>query len=146
MFARGTSVWRGPYLAKHVGAGDWAGTNQTIGLAGRNCLEDIYIGSDDATILLLTDDANGDAFFVDDIYSAFPEGVDAQARMAKIDEIRAGAGDDIIDLTSQRFDYVGGGIKSRDITLPTKVPLVNAMVFPVVMHGCESWTVKKAEC
>ena len=35
--------------------------------------------------------------------------------------------------------------KSRDITLPTKVCLVNAMVFPVVMYGCESWTVKKAE-
>ena len=36
--------------------------------------------------------------------------------------------------------------KSRDITLPTKVHLVHAMVFPVVMHGCESWTMKKAEC
>ena len=37
-------------------------------------------------------------------------------------------------------------LKSRDVTLPTKVCLVKAMVFPVVMHGCESWTVKKAEC
>ena len=36
--------------------------------------------------------------------------------------------------------------KSRDITLPTKVHLVKAMIFPVVMYGCESWTVKKAEC
>ena len=36
--------------------------------------------------------------------------------------------------------------KSRDITLPTKVRLVKAMVFPVVMYGCKSWTVKKAEC
>ena len=36
--------------------------------------------------------------------------------------------------------------KSRDITLPSKVHLVKAMVFPVVMYGCESWTVKKAEC
>ena len=36
--------------------------------------------------------------------------------------------------------------KSRDITLPTKVHLVKAMLFPVVMYGCESWTVKKAEC
>ena len=36
--------------------------------------------------------------------------------------------------------------KSRDITLPTKVCLVKAMCFPVVMYGCESWTVKKAEC
>ena len=37
-------------------------------------------------------------------------------------------------------------LKSRDITLPTKVCLVKAMVFPVVRYGCESWTVKKAEC
>ena len=37
-------------------------------------------------------------------------------------------------------------LKSRDITLSTKVRLVKAMVFPVVMYGCESWTVKKAEC
>ena len=37
-------------------------------------------------------------------------------------------------------------LKSRDTTLPTKVRLVKAMVFPVVMYGCESWTVKKAEC
>ena len=36
-------------------------------------------------------------------------------------------------------------VKSRDITLPTKVRLVKAMVFPVVMYGCESWTIKKAE-
>ena len=37
-------------------------------------------------------------------------------------------------------------LKNRDFTLPTKVRLVRAMVFPVVMYGCESWTVKKAEC
>ena len=37
-------------------------------------------------------------------------------------------------------------LKSRDITWPTKVRIVKAMVFPVVMYGCESWTVKKAEC
>ena len=37
-------------------------------------------------------------------------------------------------------------LKSRDITLPTKIRLVKTMIFPVVMHGCESWTVKKAEC
>ena len=37
-------------------------------------------------------------------------------------------------------------LKSRDITLPTKVHLVKAMVFPVVMYGCKIWTVKKAEC
>ena len=37
-------------------------------------------------------------------------------------------------------------LKSRDITLPTKVHLIKAMDFPVVMYGCESWTIKKAEC
>ena len=37
-------------------------------------------------------------------------------------------------------------LKSRDITLPTKISLVKAMVFPLVMYGCESWTIKKAEC
>ena len=37
-------------------------------------------------------------------------------------------------------------LKSRDIILPTKVHIVKAMVFPVVMYGCESWTIKKAEC
>ena len=37
-------------------------------------------------------------------------------------------------------------LKSRDITLPTKALLVKALVFPVVMYGCESWTIKKAEC
>ena len=36
-------------------------------------------------------------------------------------------------------------LKSRDITLPIKVPLIKAMVFPVVVYGCESWTIKKAE-
>ena len=36
--------------------------------------------------------------------------------------------------------------KSRDITLPVKVSLIKAMVFPVIMYGCESWTIKKAEC
>ena len=41
------------------------------------------------------------------------------------------------------LDYI---FKSRDITLPTKVHLIKAMVFPVVMYGCETWTVKKAEC
>ena len=41
------------------------------------------------------------------------------------------------------LDSIG---KSRDVTLPTKVRLVKAMVFPMVMYGCESWTIKKAEC
>ena len=44
------------------------------------------------------------------------------------------------------YDNLDSILKSRDITLPTKVRLVKAMVFPAVMSGCESWTVKKAEC
>ena len=46
----------------------------------------------------------------------------------------------------ESYDQPRQHIKSRDITLSTKVCLVKAMVFPVVMYGCESWTVKKAEC
>ena len=45
----------------------------------------------------------------------------------------------------KRYDQPDSILKSRDIVLPTKVHLVKAMVFPVVMYGCESWTVKKAE-
>ena len=41
---------------------------------------------------------------------------------------------------------LGSILKSRDITLPTKVHLVKAVVFPVIIYGCESWTIKKAEC
>ena len=42
--------------------------------------------------------------------------------------------------------YLDSILKSRDITWPTRVHLVKAMVFPVVMYGCESWSIKKAEC
>ena len=49
-------------------------------------------------------------------------------------------------LGSKVMTNVDSVFKSRDITLPTKVRLVKAMVFPVVMYGCESWTMKKAEC
>ena len=41
---------------------------------------------------------------------------------------------------------LGSILKSRDVTLPTKVRLVKAMVFPVFIYGCESWAIKKAEC
>ena len=49
-------------------------------------------------------------------------------------------------LGSKAMTNLDSILKSRDITLPTKVSVVKAMVFPVVMYGCESWTVKKAEC
>ena len=50
---------------------------------------------------------------------------------------------DACSLEEKSLDSI---FKSRDITLPTKVCLVKAMVFPIVMYGCESWTAKKAEC
>ena len=49
-------------------------------------------------------------------------------------------------LRRKAMTNLDSALKSRVITLPTKVSLVKAMVFPVVMYGCESWTVKKAEC
>ena len=49
-------------------------------------------------------------------------------------------------LRRKAVTYLGSILKSRDITLPTKVCLVKAMVFPVVMYGCENWAIKKAEC
>ena len=49
-------------------------------------------------------------------------------------------------LGRKAMTYLGSILKSRDITLPTKVHLVKAMVFPVVMYGCEIWTIKKAKC
>ena len=48
-------------------------------------------------------------------------------------------------LGRKAMSNLGSILKSRDITLPTKVHLVQTMIFPIVMHGCESWTVKKAE-
>ena len=49
-------------------------------------------------------------------------------------------------LGSKAMTKLDSLLKSRDITLPTKVRLIKAMVFPVVRYGCESWTIKKAEC
>ena len=49
-------------------------------------------------------------------------------------------------LGGKDMKYLESLLKSRDIILPTKVRIVKAMVFPVVMYGCESWTIKKAEC
>ena len=49
-------------------------------------------------------------------------------------------------LGSKVMTNLGSILKSRDITLPTKVRVVKALVFPVVMYGCESWTIKKAKC
>ena len=53
---------------------------------------------------------------------------------------------DTCSLEEKLWPNVVSILKSRDITLPTKVCIVKAMVFPVVIDGCESWTIKKAEC
>ncbi|MBR2911112.1 MAG: hypothetical protein IKC05_05845, partial [Lentisphaeria bacterium] len=107
-FARADGVWDKSYAAGHLGFADgWQGTSERVLLEGKNKLTDVFGGSDDANILLLTDDSKGDALFLDDIYSAFGN----QARLTQIDEIRAGNGDDIIDLTSQRYDFAGDSIK-----------------------------------
>ena len=52
----------------------------------------------------------------------------------------------ILALGRKAMTNLGSILKSRDLTLVTKVSLLKAMVFPVVMYGCESWTIKKAEC
>ena len=112
-FANAAGKWAVGYAAQHAGIPDgWSGTNEQVTLTGKNKLADIFTGSTDANILILTDDANGDALFVDDIYTALPGSVaEQQARIAQIDEIRAGAGDDIVDMTSQHLEYVGDGVK-----------------------------------
>ena len=107
-FANASGTWESDYAAQHLGTLDgWGGTRERAALTGKNKLADVFTGSTDANVLVLTDDANGDALFVDDIYTALGD----QARLSRIDEIRAGAGDDIIDLTSQRYALAGSGVK-----------------------------------
>lgn len=115
-FVNSVGTWESGYVAQHVGSTEdtWAGTNEYATLFGKNKLADIIEGSTDANILFMTDDENGDALFVDDIYTALPGSVsEQQSRIAKIDEIRAGAGNDIVDMTSQNFEYIGDGLTIR---------------------------------
>jgi Ca2+-binding RTX toxin-like protein len=114
-FAHKYDTWNGNYHATHMGTlNGWNGTDETSPLDGKNMITDVFHGSTDRNLLYLTDDANGDALFVDDIYSELPGTLEEQqARVARINEIRAGLGNDIIDLTSQRFDYVGNGMTVR---------------------------------
>ena len=104
-FGNANGTWEAGYAAEHQGfRNGWTGTKERISLTGKNKIADVFSGSDDANVLVLTDDINGDALFVEDIYTSF--GKDA-ARISQIDEIRAGSGDDIIDMTSQKFAYTG---------------------------------------
>ena len=107
-FGKSSGTWECGYAAQHLGTLEgWGGTFEQVVLSGKNKLAHIFEGSTDANILILTDDSNGDALFVDDIYTALGE----QARIAQINEIRAGAGDDIVDMTSQRYAYTGEKVK-----------------------------------
>ena len=106
-FAAADGIWNAQYCAQHLGTEFWNGTGEQVLLEGKNKIADIFEGSRDANILVLTDDANGDALFVDDIYTALGD----HARFSQIDEIRAGAGDDIVDMTSQRYAYDGSEIE-----------------------------------
>ncbi len=110
-----TGHWNGSFAARHTGSvGNWNGTGETVQLSMQNRFDDLFGGGSDVNMLVLTDDNNGDAIFLDDIYTASPVGITGQqARLAAIDEIRAGAGDDIVDLTSLRYQYAGGGLIIR---------------------------------
>ncbi|MBO5762486.1 MAG: C10 family peptidase, partial [Lentisphaeria bacterium] len=106
-FGNADGVWGNGYAAEHQGIlNGWKGTGEQIILDGKNRIADVFAGSTDANILVLTDDANGDALFVDDIFTTLGD----QARLSQIDEIRAGFGDDIVDMTSQQFTYSGDGV------------------------------------
>ena len=111
-FANANGTWDTGYAAQHAGVlKGWSGTNEQVALIGKNKIADMFEGSADANVLVLTDDTNGDALFVDDIYTILPGTVvEQQARIAQIDEIRAGMGDDIVDMTSSTFAYIGNGV------------------------------------
>ncbi len=111
-FVRVQGTWDSAYRARHMGVhGGWAGTGEKVVFGGENRFGDIFQGCADENILLLTDDANGDALFIDDIYTESKNDLaKTQARLANIKEIRAGAGNDIVDLTSDKFDYTGSGL------------------------------------
>ena len=66
--------------------------------------------------------------------------------MTNLDQIRSVAQSCLTLCDPMNRSMPDSVLKSREITLPTKVHLVRAMAFPVVMYGCESWTIKKAEC
>ena len=107
--------WESIYYAQHVGSiNDWEGTNEMISAAGKGRIQNLFFGSSDPNVLCLTDGENGDAIFVDDVYTDLPDEVSEHtARLYKIQEVRAGTGADIVDMTSQRFEYTGDGLTIR---------------------------------
>ena len=114
-FAMPNGTWSRFYCAQHVGSiNDWTGTNDIISAKGKGRIQNLFFGSADPNVLCLTDGENGDAIFVDDVYTELPKEIEEQtARLYRIQEIRAGAGDDIVDMTSQQFEYIGDGLTIR---------------------------------
>ena len=111
-FATPVDTWSNIYYAKHVGSiGDWSGTNELVSAAGKSRIQDLFFGSADPGTLYLTDSENGDALFLDDVYTGLPEEIEENtARLFRLHEIIAGAGDDIVDMTSQQFGYLGSDL------------------------------------
>ena len=111
-FATPVGTWSNHYYAKHAGSvGDWTGTGEMVSAAGKGRIQDFFFGSADSGTLNLTDSENGDALFLDDIYTGLPEEIEGNtARLFRLRDIWGGAGDDIIDMTSQRFEYTGGAL------------------------------------
>jgi hypothetical protein len=131
-FASVSGLWNSCFNAVYQGGN---GIENTVALTGKNKIADIFSGSEDADILLLTDDACGDALFLDDIYSAFGE----QARLSQIDEIRAGAGDDVVDLTSAIFTFSEAEyILSRNEVHLLKSDVVSSGFKPTFLRMIES--------
>ena len=60
--------------------------------------------------------------------------------------VQYATGEELLLLATKAKTNLDSALKSRDITMPTKVHIVNVMVFPVVMYGCENWIIKKVEC
>ena len=114
-FAATNGTWSDIYYAMHVGSiHDWNGTKEIVSADGKGRIQNLFFGSSDPNVLCLTDGENGDAIFVDDVYTDLPEDVEKNtARLYKIQEVRAGAGDDIVDMTSHRFEYTGDGLTIR---------------------------------
>ena len=108
-FATPNGTWSRLYYAKHAGSvGDWSGTGEMVSAAGKGRIQDLFFGSADPGILCLTDSENGDALFLDDVYTVLPDEIEENtARLFRLQNINAGAGDDIVDMTSQRFEYAG---------------------------------------
>ena len=115
-FAQSSEKWSFGYYAKHTGTAGWAGgTGEIVSLEGKNRIANVFRGSDDASILFLSDDADGDALALDDVFTALPAGEESPiARFAGLDEVRAGRGDDVVDLTSTNFNAVDMTIRGGD--------------------------------